>query len=334
MSDMTITAAVDGSSLSNPGPSGWAWVVDEEHWDAGGWPEGTNNLGELTAILELLKATEAAGLGDQTLTILADSQYAIHVITKWRHSWKKRGWTKADKKPIKNLEVIQHIDRIIEGRDVCFHWVKGHAGHALNEKADELARSCAEAYKEGRTPAPGPRFGAGVRGASPDSSSLSTQVQTVPHTAQSSQATPVLLPASPNTDSSSFQTCASHRVRELEKRVIQAWVAGDTDTLDTLCASECVRVWPDGTRTFGARGFLGPVPPSLSVSRYEVREVGNTFLVSYTLTWELGQAAELSVWVHEGEDTIDTTDTAKNLVLVHHHSTPIVVRDSSPADSA
>lgn len=161
MSDMTITAAVDGSSLSNPGPSGWAWVVDEEHWDAGGWPEGTNNLGELTAILELLKATEAAGLSDQTLTILADSQYAIHVITKWRHSWKKRGWTKADKKPIKNLEVIQHIDRIIEGRDVCFHWVKGHAGHALNEKADELARSCAEAYKEGRTPAPGPRFGAG-----------------------------------------------------------------------------------------------------------------------------------------------------------------------------
>ena len=155
---MTITAAADGSSLGNPGPAGWAWYVDEDTWDAGGWPQGTNNLGELTAILRLLQAT--AETGDE-LHILADSQYAINVVSKWRLGWKKRGWTKADKKPIKNLELIQEIDRAMEGRRVTFEWVKGHAGHRMNERADDLARACAEAYQAGRTPEPGPGFGGG-----------------------------------------------------------------------------------------------------------------------------------------------------------------------------
>ena len=155
---MTITAAADGSSLGNPGPAGWAWYVDEDTWDAGGWPQGTNNLGELTAILRLLEATAETG---EELHILADSQYAINVVSKWRLGWKKRGWTKADKKPIKNLELIQEIDRAMEGRRVTFEWVKGHAGHRMNERADDLARGCAEAYQAGRTPEPGPGFGGG-----------------------------------------------------------------------------------------------------------------------------------------------------------------------------
>ena len=155
---MTITAAADGSSLGNPGPAGWAWYVDEDTWDAGGWPKGTNNLGELTAILRLLQATAETG---EELHILADSQYAINVVSKWRLGWKKRGWTKADKKPIKNLELIQEIDRAMEGRRVTFEWVKGHAGHRMNERADNLARACAEAYQAGRTPEPGPGFGGG-----------------------------------------------------------------------------------------------------------------------------------------------------------------------------
>lgn len=160
---MTITAAADGSSLGNPGPAGWAWYVDEDTWDAGGWPKGTNNLGELTAILRLLEATADTG---EELHILADSQYAINVVSKWRLGWKKRGWTKADKKPIKNLELIQEIDRAMEGRRVTFEWVKGHAGHRMNERADDLARACAEAYQAGRTPEPGPGFGGGAsRGA-------------------------------------------------------------------------------------------------------------------------------------------------------------------------
>ena len=156
-----ITAAADGSSLGNPGPAGWAWYVDEDTWDAGGWPKGTNNLGELTAILRLLQATAQTG---EELHILADSQYAINVVSKWRLGWKKRGWTKADKKPIKNLELIQEIDRAMEGRHVTFEWVKGHAGHRMNERADDLARGCAEAYQAGRTPKPGPGFGGAGRG--------------------------------------------------------------------------------------------------------------------------------------------------------------------------
>lgn len=155
---MTITAAADGSSLGNPGPAGWAWYVDEDTWDAGGWQQGTNNLGELTAILRLLQATADTG---EELHILADSQYAINVVSKWRLGWKKRGWTKADKKPIKNLELIQEIDRAMEGRRVTFEWVKGHAGHRMNERADDLARACAEAYQAGRIPEPGPGFGGG-----------------------------------------------------------------------------------------------------------------------------------------------------------------------------
>ena len=89
-------------------------------------------------------------------------------MSKWRLGWKKRGWTKADKKPIKNLELIQEIDRAMEGRRVTFEWVKGHAGHRMNERADDLARGCAEAYQAGRTPEPGPGFGGGSsRGATP-----------------------------------------------------------------------------------------------------------------------------------------------------------------------
>ena len=157
---MTITAAADGSSLGNPGPAGWAWYVDEDTWDAGGWPQGTNNLGELTAILRLLEATAETG---EELHILADSQYAINVVSKWRLGWKKRGWTKADKKPIKNLELIQEIDRAMEGRRVTFEWVKGHAGHRMNERADDLARACAEAYRRDARPSRAPGLGAAVR---------------------------------------------------------------------------------------------------------------------------------------------------------------------------
>ena len=130
-------------------------------------------MGELTAILRLLEATAETG---EDLHILADSQYAINVVSKWRLGWKKRGWTKADKKPIKNLELIQEIDRAMEGRRVTFEWVKGHAGHRMNERADDLARACAEAYQAGRTPEPGPGFGGGAsRGAASADQAFSSQ---------------------------------------------------------------------------------------------------------------------------------------------------------------
>lgn len=141
---MTTVVAVDGSALSNPGPAGWAWYVDENCWAAGGWPSSSNNRGELTALLELLKATAPT---NEELHVLADSQYVINSVTKWMSGWKKRGWRKSDKSPVLNADLMQAIDEAISGRKVSFEWVRGHSGHPLNEAADDKARAAATAYQ-------------------------------------------------------------------------------------------------------------------------------------------------------------------------------------------
>ena len=89
---MTITAAADGSALGNPGPAGWAWYIDDSNWRSGGWPHGTNNMGELHAVLDLLQSTQDLG---EPLRVLCDSQYVINSITKWMKGWKKKGWKKS-----------------------------------------------------------------------------------------------------------------------------------------------------------------------------------------------------------------------------------------------
>jgi len=153
-----IIAAVDGSSLSNPGPAGWAWYVDDGCWASGGWPSATNNRGELMALLALLRATATAGLASEPLRVLADSQYVINSVTKWMPGWKRRGWHKGDGKPVLNADLMQALDEALRGRPVAFDWVKGHAGHPLNEAADERARAAATAYQAGTTPSSGPGF--------------------------------------------------------------------------------------------------------------------------------------------------------------------------------
>lgn len=150
---MTIVAAADGSSLGNPGPTGWAWYVDGDHWDAGGFPSGTNNIGELTAVARLLEAT--AHLADD-LVVLCDSRYVIDAITSWMPGWKRRGWRKADGKPVKNRDLMERLDRLVAGRAVRFEWVKGHAGHPLNEKVDSLAHAQASGYASGHPLKGGP----------------------------------------------------------------------------------------------------------------------------------------------------------------------------------
>ena len=153
---MTIIAAADGSALGNPGPAGWAWYVDADCWAAGGWPESTNNRGELTAVLELLRATEAAGLGDEELLIQCDSQYVINSATRWVHGWKKRGWRKADGRPVLNADLIKELDAALTGRPVRLEWVRGHVGHPMNEAADDRARAAASAYQRGVSVPRGP----------------------------------------------------------------------------------------------------------------------------------------------------------------------------------
>lgn len=153
---MTITAAADGSALGNPGPSGWAWYIDDDRWAAGGWRHGTNNMGELKAVLELFRAT--AGLDDDLL-VLCDSQYVINSLTKWMPGWKRKGWRKADGKPVMNVDLLQELDEAIAGRRYRFEWVKGHVGHALNEAADARARAVATAYQRGEAVPSGPGLG-------------------------------------------------------------------------------------------------------------------------------------------------------------------------------
>ena len=155
---MTITAAADGSALGNPGPNGWAWYIDDENWAAGGSPHGTNNQGELQAVLELLRATADSG---ESLLIMCDSKYVIDSITKWLPGWKRRGRRKSDGGPVLNRDLMESLDAAMQGRDVKFAWVKGHAGHDLNEAADERANAAAKAYQAKREPNRGPGFALG-----------------------------------------------------------------------------------------------------------------------------------------------------------------------------
>ena len=345
---MTITAAADGSSLGNPGPAGWAWYVDEDTWDAGGWPQGTNNLGELTAILRLLQATAETG---EELHILADSQYAINVVSKWRLGWKKRGWTKANKKPIKNLELIQEIDRAMEGRRVTFEWVKGHAGHRMNERADDLARGCAEAYQAGRTPEPGPGFGGGASGsrgsesagqASGGATSVSAAPASVePHDEATISDAPTNASRDDAADESTTSTFRSHPsvfstpteasepaeaapassvstptiedALAREREFILAWTGGDERALATMTDERTTRIWPGGgaTTTLG-----GPSPASPSIGRIDMHDVGGAFLARYRVRWEGGASLESSVWA-------PATSGEARLVMVHHQSTLI-----------
>ena len=288
---MTITAAVDGSSLGNPGPAGWAWVISEDCWDAGGWPSGTNNLGELNAVLELLNTTAQAGLAGEDLHILADSQYAINVISKWSPGWKKRGWVKADKKPIKNLELIQEIDRAMQGRTVTFEWVKGHAGHPLNERADDAARSCAEAYRDGRDIPRGPGF------ASP-AESTATEFE---------PSTPTAEAASAGSEIPGDATDVETPEEALERQFLEAWLRANSLALKALEAPGCIRIWHNGSLT---QGLEGRAPEHAESSNFQVNRLQGTsshhdtaesypdaWVITYVLTWTGGKLRESSTWV-------------------------------------
>lgn len=156
---MSITAAADGSALGNPGPAGWAWYIDDNQWRAGGWPRATNNQGELMAVLDLLNAT--ADRASEPILIRCDSQYVINSVTQWMPGWKRKGWRKADGKPVLNRELLEQIDAALVGRTYKFEWVKGHAGDPMNEAADARANAAAKAFQAGVAPDAGPGLASG-----------------------------------------------------------------------------------------------------------------------------------------------------------------------------
>ena len=155
MSDKTrVEIHTDGACSGNPGPGGWGAILIHGHNRrelSGGEAMTTNNRMELLAAIEALTALTRPCAAD----LHTDSQYVRNGITKWIHGWKKNGWRTADRKPVKNAELWQRLDAERERHDVTFHWVKGHAGHDLNERADELARTGMAPFKpKPKLPAP------------------------------------------------------------------------------------------------------------------------------------------------------------------------------------
>ncbi|EKV32310.1 Ribonuclease HI [Caenispirillum salinarum AK4] len=135
----TVELYTDGACSGNPGPGGWGAILrfkGVEKELSGGEAQTTNNRMEMMAVIEGLNALTRPC----TVDVYTDSKYVMDGITKWIFGWKKNGWKTAGKKPVKNAELWQELDAAARRHTVEWHWVKGHAGHAENERADALAR--------------------------------------------------------------------------------------------------------------------------------------------------------------------------------------------------
>lgn len=146
-----VTVYTDGACSGNPGPGGWGAILvygDKSKELCGGEQLTTNNRMELTAACAALEALTRPCVVD----LYTDSQYVKGGITGWIFGWKKNGWKTADKKPVKNADLWQRLEAARERHSVDWHWVKGHAGHDMNERADELARRGMAPFKPGYMP--------------------------------------------------------------------------------------------------------------------------------------------------------------------------------------
>jgi ribonuclease HI len=134
----TITIHTDGGCAGNPGPGGWAAVLQHEATVkelSGGDPATTNNRMELTAAIKALAALKEPCI----VNLYTDSQYLRQGITSWIASWKKRGWRTATREPVKNVDLWRQLDAARATHQIKWHWLKGHAGHSKNERCDQLA---------------------------------------------------------------------------------------------------------------------------------------------------------------------------------------------------
>ncbi len=144
-----ISIWTDGACSGNPGPGGWGVVMrwnGHEKELSGGEAMTTNNRMELIAAAEALEALKRPSMVD----LYTDSQYVRGGITAWMHNWKRNAWRTADKKPVKNADLWQRLDAARQRHDVTWHWVRGHAGTAGNERADQLARDGLAPFKPRR----------------------------------------------------------------------------------------------------------------------------------------------------------------------------------------
>ena len=138
MSDEAVEIFTDGACRGNPGPGGWGVILrsngrEKELW--GGEAATTNNRMELTAVIRALEALKRPSV----VRMYTDSQYVQKGITSWIHNWKRRGWRTAEKAPVKNEDLWRRLDELAAPHRIEWIWVKGHAGHEGNERADRLA---------------------------------------------------------------------------------------------------------------------------------------------------------------------------------------------------
>lgn len=146
-----LFAYTDGACSGNPGPGGWGVLLQarrgaavlKERELSGGAAETTNNRMELLAAISALEVLERAS----EITLVTDSAYVKDGVTKWIHGWKRNGWKTAAKKPVKNEDLWRRLDTAQARHEVAWEWVKGHAGHPENERADELARAGMAPFK-------------------------------------------------------------------------------------------------------------------------------------------------------------------------------------------
>jgi ribonuclease HI len=138
MAEAVVEIYADGACKGNPGRGGWGAILlfnEKRRELCGGAAATTNNRMELTAVIEGLRALKAPS----QVRVYTDSQYVQKGISEWIHAWKRRGWRTADKKPVKNVDLWMSLDEAARAHQVEWHWVKGHAGHPENERADALA---------------------------------------------------------------------------------------------------------------------------------------------------------------------------------------------------
>ncbi|HBZ44203.1 MAG TPA: ribonuclease HI [Maritimibacter sp.] len=146
-----LVAHTDGACSGNPGPGGWGVLLEAKEGDtvlkerrlSGGEAQTTNNRMELMAAIMALETLERAS----SITIVTDSAYVKNGVTGWIHGWKRNGWRTSNKKPVKNVELWQRLDEAQARHNVAWKWIKGHAGHPENERADELARAGMAPFK-------------------------------------------------------------------------------------------------------------------------------------------------------------------------------------------
>ena len=146
MIEKQIYIYTDGACRGNPGPGGWGAILEYREYKKeinGASSLTTNNIMELTAVIKSLELIKRPS----SITITTDSTYVKNGITEWINNWKVKGWKTANKKPVKNKDLWQQLDKLTENHKITWKWVRGHTGHAGNERADELANEAIDNHK-------------------------------------------------------------------------------------------------------------------------------------------------------------------------------------------